>query len=133
MDKQKQIEEMVELMANWAVRNNMLWHEGHAQALAETFAENDYGKIPEGSVVLTKEEFEKLEALKGDYVKGYEAGVDEGWNNAVTETAEKFVEMLKESLDISVEGYSTSEVMSEIEDKIDEICKEITEGKDAKG
>ena len=57
MDKQKQIEEMTELMANWALRNNMCWHEGHAKALAETFNEENYCKIPEGAVVIPKEVF----------------------------------------------------------------------------
>ncbi len=45
----------------------------------------------------------------------------------VNEKVEKFAKRLKSRLDISVVGYSTSEIMSEIEDKIDEICKEITE------
>jgi hypothetical protein len=48
---------------------------------------------------------------------------------AVKDTALKIAERLKSSLDISVVGYSTSEIMSEIEDKIDEICKELTEEK----
>ena len=29
--------------------------------------------------------------LKGDFVKGYEAGVDEGWDNAVQNTAEEII------------------------------------------
>ena len=50
-----------------------------------------YRKIPEGAVVLTREEYEKFQALRDDYVKGYEAGVDEGWDNARKETAEKLL------------------------------------------
>ena len=43
------------------------------------------------------------------------------------ETAEKFAERLKERLDISAIGYSTEEIIIEVEDKIDEICKEFVE------
>ena len=65
MDKQKQIEEMVKVMENWAYRNGMLWHEGHAKSLAEALVENGYEKIPEGAVVLTDKELnEELDTIK---------------------------------------------------------------------
>ena len=63
MDKQKQIEEMVETMANWAYRNGMLWHEGHAKLLAEALVENGYRKIPEGAV-LTDKEYKRYERIE---------------------------------------------------------------------
>ena len=59
MDKQM-IEEMVEAMGNWALRNNMCWNEGHAKSLAEALYNAGYRKIPEGAVVLTREEYECL-------------------------------------------------------------------------
>lgn len=46
------------------------------------------------TITITIEEYNSLlekqkqvDELKGDYVKGYEAGVDEGWDNAVKDTA----------------------------------------------
>ena len=82
-------------------------------------------EIPEKAVVLTREEYDKLQSLKDDYTKGYEAGVDEGWDNARKETAEKFAERVKMAF-----YYEFDELIPSImADKIDEICKEITEGK----
>lgn len=84
MDKQKQIEEMAEVIENteWDLYfkdfedglNMKEWSIIQAQSLYNA----GYRKIPEGGLVLTREEFEKLQALKDDYVKGYEAGVEEG-------------------------------------------------------
>ena len=89
--------------------------------MAKAIYNAGYRKIPEGAVVIPKKHYE----LYMNEFHNYEVGKRDGSK----ETAEKFAERLKESLDISVEGYSTSEVINEIEDKIDEICKEITEGK----
>lgn len=108
-----------------------------------------YRKIPEDAVVLTREEYERQQKDNEDFDKFARSISDirmKNGNKIATfkdlqdyiklqvkqgskETAEKFAVMLKGSLDISVEGYSTSEVINEIEDKIEEICKEITEGK----
>lgn len=85
-----------------------------------------YRKIPEDAVVLTREEYEKLQALKFDYVKGYEAGVDEGWDNAVMQTAEEFAERLIEEADKNRDNLGNRVVF--ICD-IENVCKEITEGK----
>ena len=82
-----------------------------------------YRKIPEDSVVLTLEEYEKLQALKFDYVKGYEAGVDEGWDNAVMQTAEEFAEKFKKRCEKLRDYYFD----------IDEICKEIKDNVFKKG
>lgn len=84
---------------------------GYATALINA----GYRKIPEGAVVLTKEEFsEKIENT---------------WLNCQEftrkETAEKFAEMVKMAF-----YYEFDELIPSImADKIDEICKEITEGK----
>lgn len=69
----------------------------------------------------------KKEMLK-DCIESNKVARETYYKQGCKETAEKFSERLKESLDISVDGYSTSEVMSEIEDKIDVICKEIIGG-----
>lgn len=92
---------------------------------AEICYEKGYRKIPEGTVVLAKEKYENLQALKDDYVKGYEAGVDEGWDAARTETAEKFAERLLEEAfaDFSDDDYDRLCIL------VDEIAKEIKEGK----
>ena len=156
MDKQKQIEEMIELMADWALRNNMCWHEGHAKALAETFAENDYEKVHEGAVVLTGEEYKKLIADSYNLKRLYEQypyRVLVGFNSMVfsqdhehyeklfddiekriseeirKETAEKFAERAKELLDKQEKGWSANMIwIITAKNCIDEICKEITEG-----
>jgi hypothetical protein len=130
MDKQKQIEEMTELMADWALRNNMCWHEGHAKALAETFVENDYGKIPENVVVPINEKVE-LDEDEGEVRvlnmtrQVYDALIA----LARKETAEKFAERLKENAYNlkDVTGLADTLVVDWI--SIDEIAKEFTEGK----
>ena len=106
-----------------------------------------YRKIPENAVVVTgtetEERFEDLmvefdemgfmpyttHPSPEEYVETWKQRLIFVFGKLRKETAEKFAVMLKGSFDISVEGYSTSEVINEIEDKIDEICKEITEGK----
>lgn len=92
-----------------------------------------YRKIPENAVVvpdMAGKYFYAVEKSEWDkMVQGAKDIIHEREENTRKETAERFAERLKASLDISVEGYSTSEVMSEIEDKIDEILKEITEDK----
>jgi hypothetical protein len=57
---------------------------------AEHLINAGYRKIPEGAVVLTKEEYEKLQALKG-----YEAGVEECWDNARADIAKMFIELMR--------------------------------------
>lgn len=91
-------------------------------------------KIPEGGVVLTREEHQKYLAFKiiEPQVRcclDRERELEKRLETAIKETAEKFAERLKERLDISAIGYSTAEIVSEVENKIDEVCKEITEGK----
>ncbi|MBQ7912960.1 MAG: hypothetical protein IJ308_04335 [Clostridia bacterium] len=86
--------------------------------IAEVLYKLGYRKIPEGAVVLTREEFsEKIENT---------------WLNCQEftrkETAEKFAEMAKAKKKyITSKSYNTCEVVF-IKD-IDEICKEFTEGK----
>ena len=146
MDKQKQIEEKAKEINRILFEDCLLNQGGHCEGCecireetkyydcqsylcAKKLLEKYQPKIPEGAVVLTREEYEKLIALKEDYVKGYEAGVEEGWDNARKETAEKFAEMLKEMAYQSNDwSHGTHPMVVEV-DYIDEICKEISEGK----
>ena len=128
MDKQKQIEELekdiaVRMAMAKGVAGSM--NKGVEGWLSEYLIEKGWVQIPENAVVLTREEYVNLQALKDEYVKGYEAGVDEGWENAREETAEKFAERLKtECFDGGIDDKRVSVSFS----RLDEICKEITEG-----
>lgn len=95
--------------------------------------------IKQGAVVLTREEYEKLQALKDDYSKGYEAGVDEGWDNARKETAEKFAGLVEfhsvatvdeEGVEqFTISALALKEILREdFGFTNDEICKEIVGG-----
>lgn len=143
--KQKQIEEMADLMSGCV--NCRAYDEMHPKC--QFFIQNElnatklynagYRKI-QGAVVLTAEQFsdyltlkdrhknavercEKLQELKGDYVKGYEAGVDEGWDNASEETAEELDKWKRKA--IFYYGLAKESGIYCVVD--DEICKEITE------
>ena len=99
MDKQKNIEEMARDICNmcrdmYGACDNKEEPCPAIKAEMEYLYNAGYRKIPENAVVLTKEEYDKLQSLKDDYVKGYEAGVDEGWDNAHKETAEKLINEL---------------------------------------
>ena len=136
MDKQKQIEEMAKDICSPCHKGKLglcdpkegcvVWQ------YAKNAVENGYRKIPEGAVVLTREEYEKLDIVKkmygsSDKVKPSDilrmlAMTD---NVARKETAEKFAERVKMAF-----YYEFDELIPSImADKIDEICKEITEGK----
>lgn len=134
--KQKQIEEMTELMADWALRNNMCWHEGHAKALAETFAENDYEKIPEGAVVLTREEYDGKEIVV-EMSGGHKLRLNVGKFGEMSkileeytrkETAEKFADLAYKRF-IKLYQYNLDWKVDNDEAKalFDEICKELTD------
>lgn len=79
-------------------------------------------EIPEDFVVLTKEDH--IQMLK-DLVQSNEVAYAQGYGKGCEETAEKFAERVKMAF-----YYEFDELIPSImEDKIDEICKEITEGK----
>ena len=142
MDKQK-IEEMKKHIKNSLT--GVL--EIEIDKLAEELLKHYQPKIPEGAVVLTGTETEeRLEDLLIDfdemsfypattcpnpdeYAREWKRNLIYVIGRLKKEIAEKFAERLKASLDISVNGYSTSEIISEIEDKIDEIAKDFTGGK----
>ncbi len=90
-----------------------------------------YRKIPENAVVLTKEEFEKHEERQNqiNVLLVNNEILRKTLVEVCKETAEKFAEMAKAKKKyITSKSYNTCEVVF-IKD-IDEICKEITEGKE---
>ena len=115
MDKQKQIEEMARIiLVNCGECYTCKYKdELHCADLlsAEELYNAGYRKIPEGAVVLTREE---LKAHDKALVK-------------------KFAERLKETLEncSPIDGYDLEDLEFDgetIQECIDEICKEITEG-----
>lgn len=142
-EKEKQIEEMAKEIEKakqkiWAgVRTraedeDYLWH---SRAIAEHLMLQGYRKIPDGSVVLTREEYEKLCKEKNDYKqrsqsfeKRYEQLIQsscEAITKARKGTAKEFASKVKECKEIKelVElGYIVSYV--DLCKGIDEIAKQ---------
>ena len=114
------------------------------ERIADALIEKCYRKIPEGAVVLTKEEYDDLQ--KGVKTHNYTAMFDEqnayrweqGYLQGRQETAEKFAEMaLREIKAISAKSeyllddestYEDSSLENVLEKVKNEIAKEITEG-----
>ncbi len=123
--KQKQIEEMVETMANWAYRNGMIWHEGHAKLLAEVLLEDYQPKIPDAVVLTNENEIKQYEWSKMlDKMGGFKFA-----DKVRNETVDKFVERLKEMAYQSTDWSHGEHPMVVEVDYIDEIANEIKEGK----
>jgi hypothetical protein len=120
MDKQKQVEEMAAIILGLAGFS--------AYEKSEFLLTAGYRKIPENSVVLTREEYVKFK--KQDlFMKDYTIVevLENETKKARKETAEKFAEMAKAKKKyITSKSYNVCEVVF-IKD-IDEICKEFTEG-----
>jgi hypothetical protein len=125
MDKQKQVEEMArDICGNFGVAIENKCGPLNFQCdckckwfnIAERCYNAGYRKIPEGSVVLTKEEYDGLKLIASNYYKAVK--------EVEKKTAEKFAKMLKERA-----YYVVCDTRCVSVDNIDEICKEITEGK----
>lgn len=132
MDKQKQqqIEELIGIIQGAVGGCATYW----ASLIAEEVLKYYQPKIPENAVVLTREEYEELQTGQ-DFNYGYhngETNMTEYYENirlpeVRKETAEKFAERVKMAF-----YYEFDELIPSImADKIDEICKEITEGNNA--
>ena len=120
MDKQKQIaiEEMAkDICVECPYPTCVPCKACDSWGYAENAINAGYRKIPEGAVVITREEYEKLCDL---------AYFGNGEETIRKETAEKVAEKLKEIAKDKLELYGWQ--MVDIDD-IDEICKELTEGK----
>lgn len=128
MDKQqKQIEEMAEIIDNVEDNAHLTqtrWDGylaiANSEKIATELLKHYQPKIPENAVVLTGEEY--INKLTKYY------GVSEIKDMVRKETAEKFAEMLKETLkELELGGWV--EVETKCFNKIvDEICKKFTEG-----
>ena len=66
MEREKIVEEMVAVMGEWAIENKMCWNSKHAESLSKTLIDNNIRKIPDGVVVLTKEEL--IKAMEEGYI-----------------------------------------------------------------
>ena len=122
MDKQKQILEMSKVIeeAMAKARRTLGGHNNIATFYAEILLNAGYCKIPEGAVVLTREQYEKDLAIER------ELGERKA-SRARKETAEKFAEMVSKAF-MSVNCIDIDE-WNWYQRKIDEICEEISEGK----
>ena len=117
MDNEKQIEEMTQIIDNVQTYGTK-WYPDKYEPFDCRIENDDIAyelynagcrKIPEGAVVLTKEEKQKL--LHGMYEQGKFDGVV------------KFAEMVKKrKIEMGTDGHSYCMVFV---DDIDEICKEI--------
>jgi hypothetical protein len=134
MDKQKQIDEMARILTlcprNTCVGCGM---ECIDYRMAKAIYNADYRKIPEGAVVLTKERY--IEML--DEIKVSQGKLLEMLKTVEKKTAEKFAERLKEKMHKGKALHATllgkEYVQRIIREVVDEICKEITEGKSCEG
>ncbi len=139
MGMQKQIDEMARTFGGCHITPNCkvcCAYSGSTDCTNKTSAERlynaGYRKIPENSVVLTREELNDLE------YKAYARGVnsfntlhEKQLSKVRKETADKFAERLKIRLfeymdnDVSYDEFCKANIVC---GEIDEICKEITEG-----
>ena len=135
MDKQKQIEEMGGIIERSCCNSRAL-HRCNISCeicVAQDLYALGYRKIPEGAVVLTREEYsdylvmkdahqtaiERCEKLQADNERLYK-NIGKFKDAVRKETAKKFAERVKEETDHGISALYDSTV--------DEICKEITEG-----
>ena len=123
MDKQfGDANEMVEEIEQFLARKIL----GGKAWNTRDIAEGVYELITENAVVLTKEEQERLLKIEKDFNTVHYCFVEKSRvEETRKETAEKFAECVKMAF-----YYEFDELIPSImADKIDEICKEITEGK----
>jgi hypothetical protein len=138
MDKQKQIEEM---QKDIAVRMAMAkgitgsMNNGVEGWLSEYLIEKGWSQIHEGAIVLTdKKDIQQFEWSKLVDKMGIFKLIEKERKKTRKETAEKFAERLKSEVlnfcgTVEENGYFERGKISFCED-IDEICKELTEGKE---
>lgn len=122
MDKQKQVEEIKELAS--VLSKSVIQDYGGVYFLetAEELYEKRVRIIPENAVVLTRERNEWLTCCFGKF----EEIMNDIKEQVRKETAEKFAEMLKAKMDSQQYLLLPTATVKQM---IDEICKEITEGK----
>jgi hypothetical protein len=119
MDKQKQLNEMHQILlsAGYDWWNTAPNGKTKSEYEAECFYNAGYRKIPEGSVVRTREEDTKLFNDYVEYIK-----------QVRKETAEKIYKGLCKKWGKMKNCILVCNESEDLENLIDEICKEITEG-----
>lgn len=125
MDKQKQIEEMANVMYDEMMsvidKSKVLLLAGNAirmsNELATAIYNAGYRKIPEGAVVLTREELANMRC------ENIEA-ISQAQEHTRIETAEKFAEKFKEKMKAKYQG--TGLWWTEVVLMANEIAKEFT-------
>ena len=140
--RKKMIEEMAKDLEEKVVIG---WRKELYVGSAETLYNAGYRKIPEGAVVLTREEWEKYQTTQRDWNAIYFDGIEQ----ARKEMARKFARLAKQKIDEVISDIILSrpptnddesevvrkQVLSAItsplkkirDEKIDEICKELVE------
>ena len=131
MDKQKQIEEMHQILLSagydwWKTYPN---GKTKSEYEAECFYNAGYRKIPEGSVLVSKQVWE-------EHIENFDKCREAIEERVRKETAEKFAERLKTHLEQSFTEMYCSEIRKShvpinlyvLYENIDEICKEFTGG-----
>ena len=130
MDKQKQIEEMASDICNmcrdmYGVCDNKEELCPAIKAEMEYLYNAGYRKIPEGSVVLMEEELDKkIEPFRLEII-----ALCKDLVQTRKETAEKIYKGLCENWGKMKNCILVCNESEDLKDLIDEICKEITEGK----
>ena len=127
MDKQKRIEEIAEIIrVNCGECNTCKYKEElHCADIlsAEELYNAGYRKIPENAVIVSKQVWE-------EHIENWDKTSKAIEERVRKETAEKFAEMAKELLDKQEKGWSANMIwIITAKNCIDEVCKEITEGK----
>jgi hypothetical protein len=142
MDKQKQIEEMAKVLIKASCYGKHCKKCAFVRSVEKAtkccvclkhLYNAGYRKIPENAVVLTREEYEKLDLVKEMYGSNDKIKLSDllkmlAMTDKVArkETAEKFSERLKAKKIEIATGVRYLNMVSVV--AIDEICKEITEG-----
>lgn len=119
-DKEKQTEEMAKTMCGLENPCIMCYVQSPclARVNAKALIEQGYRKLPEDSVVITKEEYEKLLDKNKSYTQSFMFGFGKGRK----ETAEKFINLSdSDILVVDTQEYGEIEVVSV--EKLQEIAK----------
>lgn len=119
--EQKQIDEIVKIITKEYPNKFGVSHPAKAIRVAYEILKYYQPKIPENAVVLTREEH--IQMLK-DLAESNEIAFTDAYRRSRVQTAERLAEMLKAEAHYTVCGTRCVSVS-----RIDEICKEITEGK----
>jgi hypothetical protein len=144
MDKQKQILEIAEVIAKYISSRDFevkfitnpkskAFPFSHTAGVAEDLYNAGCRKIPENALVILDEEMEEFAEtlLKSPQMQKTMNGLIKAWEK---ETAEKFAQALEnrlDSIDTILHEDNEEEYLSanELGELIDEICREIAEGK----